>query len=113
MKVFPNILGLPLLVVGGVFSIPVEVFVAMDLAGVFSNELHDIDFSTSRPADLRHVGSESPNGGPDSPTFGQLGADFDFSKLPGGQALGVEAGRGVIDLWELFGRFVREVGSFR
>ena len=52
---------------------------AVHMSGFLPNELHDVDFAASRPADLADVLPEQPKGGPDALTNGDLGSRFDLA----------------------------------
>jgi len=68
---------------------------AINVVGIFSDELHNVDFTASRPSDLVDVVTQQPESGPDAFTMRKLGSHFELSVLDGKFALSLETSRSI------------------
>ena len=106
VEILPGFVAFSLFVIGGMFSVAMEVSVDVNVFRVFSDEFEDVDFAATGPTDGINIVAKDPDGGPDSGALRDFGADFDLAEFPTRESLGVKAGRGVIDFRELLFGFV-------
>ena len=77
---------------------------AVDARGFLADKFHDVNLAAARPAELRAVLAEHPDGRPDAFALGDFGARLDAAVLPGGLAARGEAGGGVFHGRMIHGR---------
>src|ERR1017187_5913650 len=100
MEIIKRLVRVQRAAVGLMFAIHGIMQGAMNAGGFFADKFHDVNLAAARPADLRPILAEHPDGGPDAFALGDFGARLNASVLPTRLAASGQAGSGVFHRWE-------------